>query len=531
MLDVSAAGVNWADTHQAENSYLAPAELPLVPGGEVVGTTPDGTARRGARRRRRLRREGASPSRPPCGRSPTGSPTRRRSALVLQGTTAWHLLRTSAQLREGERVVVHAAAGGVGTLAVQLAKSLRRGARRRRRVVRGQAGARHAPRRRRGRRLRRGGPQRARCARPTAARRSTSCSRWSAARTFAQSLKALAPFGRLVHFGQAAREGAPDGRPGRAHGPLAGRHRVLARAHDARPDLMTEAMYDMFAAVAAGDLEVVVGGEYPLADARRAHEDLRARTHDRQARPGARSHAARRSPPTTSSAPTRRPPATSASRCSSSSRCWRSSTRTGSAPASREIAPIGDGHSNVTYVVAPRRRRTSSCAARRGRRCRRAHDVLREARVLQRARRPRARARACSRSATTRASIGAPFYVMEHVDGHVITDGDARRARHARGAPRASATSSSTRSSRSTRVDWRAAGPRGLRQADGLPRAPAAPLPRAVGAQQDARDPGGRDASASGCATTCPESGAGDDRPRRLPPGQHDARAARRRRG
>ena len=43
-------------------------------------------------------------------------------ALVLQGTTAWHLLRTSAQLREGESVVVHAAAGGVGTLAVQLAK-------------------------------------------------------------------------------------------------------------------------------------------------------------------------------------------------------------------------------------------------------------------------------------------------------------------------------------------------------------------------------------------------------------------------
>ena len=43
-------------------------------------------------------------------------------ALIVQGTTAWHLLRTSANLREGESVVVHAAAGGVGTLAVQLAK-------------------------------------------------------------------------------------------------------------------------------------------------------------------------------------------------------------------------------------------------------------------------------------------------------------------------------------------------------------------------------------------------------------------------
>src|SRR3954462_5969657 len=42
VLDVSAAGINYADTHQAENSYLAPQELPLVPGTEVVGTTQDG---------------------------------------------------------------------------------------------------------------------------------------------------------------------------------------------------------------------------------------------------------------------------------------------------------------------------------------------------------------------------------------------------------------------------------------------------------------------------------------------------------
>src|SRR5207247_11431824 len=42
-VEVCAAGINWADTHQAENSYLAPAELPLVPGAEVVGTAPDGT--------------------------------------------------------------------------------------------------------------------------------------------------------------------------------------------------------------------------------------------------------------------------------------------------------------------------------------------------------------------------------------------------------------------------------------------------------------------------------------------------------
>jgi NADPH2:quinone reductase len=121
LLDVAAAGVNYADTHQAENSYLAAAELPLVPGGEVVGTTPHG--RRvvallagGGYAERAVAAPGAMwevPDRISDGQA---------LGIVLQGTTAWHLLRTSAQLREGESVVVHAAAGGVGTLAVQLAK-------------------------------------------------------------------------------------------------------------------------------------------------------------------------------------------------------------------------------------------------------------------------------------------------------------------------------------------------------------------------------------------------------------------------
>src|SRR5215213_9471973 len=42
LLDVRAAGVNYADTHQAEDSYVAPTSLPLIPGTEVVGTAPDG---------------------------------------------------------------------------------------------------------------------------------------------------------------------------------------------------------------------------------------------------------------------------------------------------------------------------------------------------------------------------------------------------------------------------------------------------------------------------------------------------------
>src|SRR5213078_2727591 len=44
-------------------------------------------------------------------------------SMLVQGTTAWLLLRKSVHLEPGESVVVHAAAGGVGSIAVQLAKA------------------------------------------------------------------------------------------------------------------------------------------------------------------------------------------------------------------------------------------------------------------------------------------------------------------------------------------------------------------------------------------------------------------------
>src|SRR5215210_8408943 len=42
LIEVSRAGMNFADTHQRENTYLSRYEVPLVLGGEVAGTTPDG---------------------------------------------------------------------------------------------------------------------------------------------------------------------------------------------------------------------------------------------------------------------------------------------------------------------------------------------------------------------------------------------------------------------------------------------------------------------------------------------------------
>jgi NADPH2:quinone reductase len=275
VLDVRAAGVNYADTHQVEDSYLAKSTLPLVPGGEVVGTTPDG--RRvvallggGGYAERAL----ASPL--AMWDVPDGISDAQALALVLQGTTAWHLLRTSAQLRAGETVVVHAAGGGVGTLAVQLAKRFGAG-----RVI-GVASS--EDKRELARRL--GADATVDSAQEDlkGALREANEGRgvdvvleMVGGRIFEQSVAALAPFGRLVHFGQAGREAAPPLDPGRLmHGSRGVLGFWLVHVMQ-RPELMTEAIEDLFGAVLAGELEPIVGGTYPLEEARRAHEDLRGR--------------------------------------------------------------------------------------------------------------------------------------------------------------------------------------------------------------------------------------------------------------
>jgi len=86
-----------------------------------------------------------------------------------------------------------------------------------------------------------------------------------------------------------------------------------------------------------------------------------------------------------------------------------------------EVAPVGEGHSNVTYAL--RRDGTHVVLRRppRGPLPPSAHDVLREARVL-RALAGRARVPAVLAVCDDPAVIGAPFYVMEKVDGHVVTD-------------------------------------------------------------------------------------------------------------
>jgi NADPH:quinone reductase len=275
LLDVRAAGVNWGDTHQAENSYLAAAELPLVPGGEVVGTTPEGTRvvaliNGGGYAERAL----AHPAL--MWEVPDEVSDAQALGLVVQGTSAWHVLRTSAQLREGESVAVHAAAGGVGTIAVQLAKRFGAG-----RVV-GLASS--DPKRELVERLgadatadSRADDLKTALIEANEGRHVDVVLEMVGGSTFEQSLSALAHFGRLVHFGQAGREGAPSVNPGKLMATSRGVIGFWLMHLIRYPERLGEALEDLFGAVRAGELEVIVGDTYPLEEARRAHEDIRGR--------------------------------------------------------------------------------------------------------------------------------------------------------------------------------------------------------------------------------------------------------------
>src|SRR3954464_384550 len=112
LIRVARAGMNYADTHQRTNDYLARYELPLVPGGEVAGVREDTGERVVALTGLGGYAEYAVAPEAVTFPIPDGVDDATALALIVQGLTAWHLYRTCAKVAEGESVVVHAAAGG-----------------------------------------------------------------------------------------------------------------------------------------------------------------------------------------------------------------------------------------------------------------------------------------------------------------------------------------------------------------------------------------------------------------------------------
>ncbi len=273
LVEVARAGMNFADTHQRHNDYLAKAELPLIPGVEISGRTGDG------RRVAAILTSGGYAERVAVPESslvrvPDEVSDDQAAAILLQGLTAWALLRVSARLRAGETVVIEAAAGGTGSLAVQLAKAA--GAR----VI----GLASTPAKRE--LVERLGAD---VAVDSRAKDMTGVLlganggdpvdvvlQMSGGEAFEQQMAALAPFGRMISFGIASRD------------PNLIRSQKLMRSSRSvvgfwivhllqRPDLLREGIEELLGAVASGELEVVIGGVFRLSDVARAQIELAER--------------------------------------------------------------------------------------------------------------------------------------------------------------------------------------------------------------------------------------------------------------
>jgi len=272
VLDIIAAGINYADTHQTEDSYLAKQKLPFIPGGEVVVRGTDGARRLGlVGNGGYAQRIAIDPRRTfPV---PDGVSDGAALSTLVQGATAWHLLKTSTHLQAGESVVVHAAAGGVGTIAVQLAKRWGAG-----RVI---ATASTDDKRQLALDL---GADVAVDSRTDNLRDALREANGGAGvdivlemtggAVFDQSLIALAPLGRLAVFGMAGRRPPTPIEPASL---MAHSTAVIGfwLAHlTRRPELLAAAVTDLLDLLARDELRAVVGGTYSLDQVPDAHRSL-----------------------------------------------------------------------------------------------------------------------------------------------------------------------------------------------------------------------------------------------------------------
>ncbi len=267
LLDVTAVGINYADTHQTENSYLSPQKLPLVPGIEVVGTY------NGDRYLASVSSGGyadkAIAHKAVLFPIPDSVTDEQALCMLIQGTTAWHLLKTMGHLQVGESVVIHAAAGGVGTIAIQLAKLW--GAKviavtssEEKSALASSLGADvvvDANSEDLGKVLRKA----------NGGKGVDIVLEMVGGTTFDQSLLALGDFGRLLTFGMASRTAPTPVHPGSLmHGSKTISGFWLANCFG-KKELMNDVIDQLFTLVSNGKLTPVIGGTYPLEQASEAH--------------------------------------------------------------------------------------------------------------------------------------------------------------------------------------------------------------------------------------------------------------------
>ncbi len=282
LVRVAAIGVNYIDVYHRTGVY--PLSLPVVPGMEAAGTVTAigdqvedlkvGDRVAWAMNLRSYAEQAAVPA-ARLVRLPDGMEPATAAAAMLQGMTAHYLTRSTFALKSGDTALVHAAAGGVGLLLVQIAKRI--GARvigtvstEAKAELARQAGADHVI-------LYTRQDFEAEARRITEGRGVEVVYDSVGRDTFARSLGSLAPRGMLVLFGQSSGSVPPfDPALLSQKGSLFLTRPGLAPYIATREELLERAG-DVLRWVAAGELKLRIEKTYPLSEAARAHADLEGR--------------------------------------------------------------------------------------------------------------------------------------------------------------------------------------------------------------------------------------------------------------
>ncbi len=273
LLDVTAIGINYADTHQTENSYLSPQTLPMIPGIEVVGT-------HAGKRYLASVSSGGYAQKAIAHKSvmipiPDSVSDEQALCMLVQGSTAWHLLKTMGHLEKGQSVVIHAAAGGVGTIAIQLAKLwgatvIAVTSSDEKADLAKSLGADHV--------VDAATEDLSKALREANGGRGVNLIlEMVGGKTFDQSLLALGTFGKLITFGMASRTAPTPIHPGALmHGSKTVAGFWLANCFG-KKELFNDVIEELFTLISDGELKPVIGATYPLSQAQAAHKSMLAR--------------------------------------------------------------------------------------------------------------------------------------------------------------------------------------------------------------------------------------------------------------
>lgn len=283
LIEVHAIGVNYADTARREGQYVVPTPLPFIPGAEVAGVVAaageEASIPVGTRVVTLIESGGYSEYVTADERGliplPKGLDFNLAAALPLQGLSAYHILKTMGRLEAGESVLVHAAAGGVGTLAVQLAKLFGAG------TVIATAST----------------DEKLQLAKEmgadvlvnytnegwenevleaTGGKGVNVALEMAGGEIFNKTLKCLATFGRLVIYGVASGEQSrfyPSSLMGRNQSVIGFFLPQIMR----KPELLQPSMKELLSYTAQGKLKLTIGEVHPLKDAAKVHERMQSR--------------------------------------------------------------------------------------------------------------------------------------------------------------------------------------------------------------------------------------------------------------